>query len=514
MQTAGNDYLKLERMKLLEKRLALQRELPHLYAHKKYPWQRKFYDSVNPMNLLTAANQIGKSSINIIKAIDWATDKSKWKKLWPLKIKHPDDTPGQFWYLYPDLKLATVEYHEKWVKEFLPKGAMKDDPIYGWHPKFNASKQIEEIRFNSGVTIYFKTYSQNPSSLQSGTVYAIFCDEELPFSLYDEIKARISAVDGYFHLVFTATLNQDEWRRAMEPEEGETETFPEALKLQISLYDCRQYEDGSQSDWTDERIQSKIDGCSSETEVNRRIHGKFVSELNRKYQFEFSLNTITQEQSKIKKDWAIYTGVDIGSGGKDGHPASIVFVAVSPDYTLGEVFYGKRLDFEVVHKNTTAGDILEEYLKMKEGYENRIIEQRYDYAARDFKTLADRIGENFLPANKRHDEGEDILNTLFRYMALSIHHDAHDLLKLCTELKSLKKDTDKRAAKDDYTDALRYACVGIPWDLDKIKVKKFEKPKPPLTDLDYRRGLDIDERGKVNDDIVNEISFWNDNYDP
>lgn len=514
MQTTGNEFLKLERMKLLEKRLLLQRELPHLYARKKYPWQRAFFESINPMNLLTAANQIGKSSENICKCIDWCTNKSKWKDLWKLKIKTDEDVPGQIWYLYPDLKVATVEYHEKWVKEFLPKGSMKDDPIYGWHPKFNAAKQIEEIRFNTGVTIYFKTYSQNAQSLQSGTVYAIFCDEELPFHLFDELKMRLSAVDGYFHLVFTATLNQDEWRRAMEPEEGEVVMFPTAFKQQISLYDCRFYEDGSRSDWTDERIQSKIDGCSSETEVNRRIHGKFVSELNRKYQFEFALNTMSSEQSKVKKDWAIYTGVDIGSGGKEGHPAAIVFVAVSPDFTQGEVFLGLRMDTDFTPKNTTAGDILEQYLKMKEDYAPRIVEQRYDYAAKDFKVLADRVSESFLPANKHHSEGEEILNTLFRYMALTIHKDAHDLMKLCTELKSLKKDTDKRMAKDDYADALRYACVGIPWDLDKIKVKKFEKPKPELTDLDYRRGLDIEDRKDFKDDIEDEINHWNELYEP
>jgi hypothetical protein len=514
MKHSGNEYLKQERLKLLEKRLLLQRELPHLYGQKKYPWQRKFFDSINPMNLLTAANQIGKSSINIIKCIDWCTNKEKWKDLWKLKIKTAEDVPGQIWYLYPDLKVATVEYHEKWVKEFLPKGSMKDDPVYGWHPKFNSSKQIEEIRFNTGVTIYFKTYSQNAQSLQSGTVYAIFCDEELPFNLFDELRMRLSAVDGYFHLVFTATLNQDEWRRAMEPEDGEEVMFVDAFKQQISLYACRFYEDGTPSDWTEERIQSKIDGCSSQTEVNRRIHGKFVTELNRKYQFEPILNSISKEQSKITKEWNIYSGVDIGSGGKEGHPPAIVFVAVSPDYTQGEVFLGLRMDQDFTTKNTTAGDILEQYLKMKEGYETRIIEQRYDFAARDFKTLADRISEPFLPANKKHDEGEEILNTLFRYLALSIHNDAHDLFKLCTELRTLKKDTDKRMAKDDYADALRYACVGIPWDLEKIKVKKFEKPKPEPTEFDFRRGLEVDQRAKFDDDVMSEISHWNELYDP
>ena len=81
------------------------------------------------------------------------------------------------------------------------------------------------------ITIYFKTYSQNVTDLQAGTVSFIFCDEELPISLFPELSARLIATDGYFSMVFTATLGQEYWRLTMEPDEenGEIEKHPDAF---------------------------------------------------------------------------------------------------------------------------------------------------------------------------------------------------------------------------------------------------------------------------------------------
>jgi phage terminase large subunit-like protein len=97
------------------------------------------------------------------------------------------------------------------VELFLPRGKFKDDPVYGWKEE-KKQGDIVAIHFNSGVHIFFKTYSQNAEDLQSGTCDAIFCDEELPEELY-ELIARLNATDGYIHMVFTATLGQDFWRR-------------------------------------------------------------------------------------------------------------------------------------------------------------------------------------------------------------------------------------------------------------------------------------------------------------
>lgn len=496
------DYEKLEKLKNLQDKLKLQDELPHLFGHKLYPWQRIFLECMNFLLLLTAANQIGKSSVNIKKIIKLATSPHLWPKWWP-KLTALGQIPRQMWYLYPDAKVATAEWHEKWVPEFMPKGSMKDHPQFGWTAVFD-KKLIQYVKFNTGVTIYFKTYSQNAQSLQSGTVSYIGCDEELPFELYDELKIRLSHTDGYFACVFTATLNQIEWAMAMEPEYRGTpdEKFPNAQKMQISLYDCMTYEDGSPSLWTKERIQSRVDDCGNKDEVLRRIFGRFIFSSNKKYFFIRDKNVILPRE--VPKDWFIYAGVDIGTGGEDNHPAAIAFVAVNPEFTKGEVFLGCRMDGVV----TTSGDILTRFMEMRDPFEGRVVEQRYDSHARDFWIIADRLGETFLPANKKHDEGEDIVNTLFKHEALTIHAtDEHE--KLITELRNLLRDTDKRKAKDDFIDALRYAVVGIPWDMTRIKRDKPIYTRKEPTEIELRRAEMIDEYKEVDQDIIAEINEWN-----
>lgn len=493
------DYAKLEKLKKLEEELQVQKDLPHLYGHKLYKWQRDFLMSTNPMLLLTAANQIGKSSIQIKKVITLATDPTLWPKFWPKLIKL-GQIPRQFWYLYPDLKLATTEFHEKWVPEFLPRGAMKDHPQYGWKAVFE-KKQIQSIHFNAGVSIYFKTYSQNPQSLQAGTVSYIACDEELPVDLYDEIKFRLSHTDGFFSMVFTATLSQDVWRCAMEEIGTRVEKFPDAHKMQVSLYDCMFYEDGTPSAWTKDRIERRKADCSTDAEIQRRIFGRFIRSQNMKYIFDTKKNTM--DPRPIPKNWYIYSGVDIGTGGKENHPAAVVFVAVSPDFAKGEVFLGWRGDGIV----TTNGDILTKYLELREPFDGRVVEQRYDYHAKDFAIIADRIGETFLMANKKHTDGEDIINTLFKHEALFIHS-TPELEKLCTELRNLVNDIDKRKAVDDFCDALRYAVVGIPWNMEKIKKDKPLIVRKELSEIELRRAEMVD-RPQSDDDIINELNYWN-----
>ncbi len=206
--------------------------LPHLYGQRMYPWQKLFAESTNKQIFICSANQIGKSSIQIKKMIQWATSPQYWKNLWPAWA----NTPRQFWYLYPSSGVATVEFEKKWVPEFLPRGKMKDDPVYGWTDEYKAGF-IQACHFKTGVTIYFKTYSQNTQDLQTSTAHYIGFDEELPESLYSEIQLRLVHSEGYLSGVFTPTLGQEFWREAIEVR-GYKERFPDALKLQVSMYDC------------------------------------------------------------------------------------------------------------------------------------------------------------------------------------------------------------------------------------------------------------------------------------
>ena len=494
----------------------IRQNLPHLYGFPWYEWAWKFFTSTNKMNLLCAANQISKSSTQIRKAIDWCTDSRKWPKLWP---KNP--VPRNMWYLYPDSKVATIEFETKWIPEFMPRGVFKDHPVFGWKAVYE-KKRIEKIVWNNGVTLHFKTYMQNPSSLQSSTVHAIFCDEELPENIYDELQFRLAGTNGYFSMVFTATLNQPLWWEAMEGE-GEQEKFKEAFKQQISMYDCRFYKDGSRGAFDDDRIRQIIKKCKSQNEVKRRVYGRFIADTGRKYPAFDPSRHFVEPFPIVPGEWHLYGGVDPGSGGGVGHPAAMGIIAVSPDYRKAYVCRGHRMDGE----DSSSSDILAKFREMRGSWQLR--NQFYDQASRDFFIVASRVGESFTKSEKSHELGEDIVNTLFKNDMLFIF-DTQDLRKLGQELVTLRSDVVKRRAADDFIDgAVRYPCTGIPWDWtvlqsdlteDEIEAKK--RKVKPFTEEEYHAWVDEERRrvaapqrsdGKKNrhaQEWEAEVKFWND----
>jgi len=469
--------LKLLEIKLLEEKEKLRVGLPHLYAWKYYKWAREFIESHNKICLLTAGNQLSKSSSQIRKCIEWATNKSLWPMLWP------KNTPRSFLYLYPSTEVALVEFKQKWETEFMPSGEYKDHPVYGW----TFSEKHKAIYFNSGVTVFFKSYSQDASNLQTITAHAVFCDEELPVELYDEIMFRLAAADGYFSMVFTATLGQEFWRRAMECQGNADETLAGAAKWQVSAYDCLSYDDGTPSPWTVERIQRLERNCKSHNEVLKRIYGRFVKDEGLKYPTYDSI-VHRKPQTQIPDNWVIYAGVDGGSGGVSGHPAGIVFVAINQAHTEGRVIKAWRGDGIV----TTAADVLMKYLDLKSSLKRSITRAFFDWAYKDFGTIAARIGEPFEPAEKSHELGEEIINSLFKNNALVLDQSDIEIDKLSLELASLSITTDKRKAKDNLADALRYALTKIPFDWHVITggevAKQKQLPSGGVDEL-LRRGL-------------------------
>lgn len=498
-------------MLTVQSKITLQRGLPHLHGWKWYPWAREFYESREKINLLCAANQISKSSTQIRKCIQWATDQTLWKTLWV-------NPPKQFWYLYPSQDVATAEFDTKWV-QFMPCNEFKEDPIYGWKEKRDSKGTIKYIRFNSGVFVFFKTYSQDTQTLQTGTCDAIFCDEELPTEHYDELIFRISASNGYFHMVFTATLGQEFWRQCMEPGPEEPELLPEAKKWCVSIYQCREYEDGSPSHWTDERIQQVKNRCKNQNEVLRRVYGRFVYDgPGRKFE-QFDIKRHMRPPHVLPISWLIYAGVDIGSGGTKGHPAAICFVGVSPDYRQGRIFLGWRGD----GIQTTAGDVLEQYNLMVKEHRLNVEQCFYDHSSSDFNVIQARAGGRFEKAEKGKEIGEQILNVLFKNNLLYIY-DNDELQKLATELTSLRKETPKEKAKDDFCDALRYACTKIPWDWEVITGVTPENAEPekdgkPETaeealkrEVNERRAEMMSDHENEKARLEQEFSEWNEAF--
>lgn len=481
--------------------------LPHRYDKDWYTWAWDFYKSTNKMCLLCAANQISKSSSQIRKQIEWAGNKKLWPKLWATE-------PKQFWYLYPDASTATSEFETKWV-EFMPRGAYKDHETFGWRLVRGDKRMADYIQWNSGVRTVFKAYTQNVKNLQAGTAHYIACDEELPEELLSELQARLFATDGYFTMVFTATLNQDLWKLAIEGE-GDIEKFPEAFKQQVSMRDCITYKNGKPGAFTEERIRQIEAGCRSEQERLRRVDGRFITELGRKYA-QYDATRHLKATFSIPGDWKKYAAVDLGGGGT-GHPPAICFVAVRPDHRLGIAYKGWKGDDGPTYTN---GDVFNKFLELR-GTDLCVL-QKFDQQAKDFGTIATRAGESFQPSDKSHERGEDVINTLFKNDMLHIF-DTQELQKLGTELSSLMKNTPKRKAKDDFADSFRYCVVDIPWDWSALKGLATDDERKlvderPYTDaervameLDERRGAFIDPRKPREDqewaELDDEFKFW------
>jgi phage terminase large subunit-like protein len=408
---------------------------------------------------------------------------------------------------------VNAEYEMKW-QQFLPSGDFKNHPQYGWRVE-KTSKEIVAIHFNSGAHIYFKTYAQNVDALQTGSCHALFCDEELPVDLYDELIFRISATEGYFHMVFTATLGQDYWRLALDPGPRETENLPEAFKQTVSMYDCLKYEDGSATPWNLKKIKVVEARCKTHKEVLKRVHGKFIQDSGLKYPAFDVKRHMKPEFNRVPHTWLTYAGVDIGSGGEKGHPAAIVFVAVRPDFRSARVIAGWRGD----GIPTTASDVVTKFMEMKKELGRQITAQYYDWASKDFDMISMRMGEPFIAAEKSHEKGEEVVNVLFKNDMLYIYENG-DLHKLAAELLAIRIDENKKKAKDDYCDALRYALTKIPFDWSAITGETSdyveEKAETPLGEieqqmLDRRREMD-DANAEESERLEDEISEWNEAY--
>ena len=508
IQKARSTLVQTKEQKEAERK-TFEEGLPHLYYWKWYAWARAYFNSVNKMCLVCAGNQSTKSSSQIRKCIEWAGNPKRWEKLWPGR------TPRQFWYMYPSAAVATAEFKLKWVPEFMPRNEFKDHKTYGWKEFYDKEKNIERIEFKSGVTVFFKFYTQNVQNLQTGTVDAIFCDEELPEHLYSELNARLFATNGYFSLVFTATLGQAMWLRAVEGK-GDSELFPNAHKMQVSMYDCITYDDGTPGHYSEERIAEIKASCKSQEEVDRRVYGKFVTKGGRKFHgFNAAKHYIKQLPGDFST-WPIAVAVDGGSGG-EAHAPAISFMRVRPDNRLGIVYKAWKGDDGPTY---TAGDVYLKYVELR-GFETPMFKV-YDQSYKDFGTIAERQGDTFFKADKSQDRGTDVTNTLFKNDMLYLLADDDEIAKLGSELTALMKATDKTHAVDDLADTLRYNVMSVFWDMPAEKpseakvapVKVLTEKDRIAQELDERRAAFIDPQKRDDSwgELEDELRFWNDQY--
>ena len=95
---------------------------------------------------------------------------------------------------------------------------------------------------------------------------------------------------------------------------------------------------------------------------------------------------------------------------------------------------------------------------------------------------------------------------LFRSVSQSRYSGQVD--KLATEMDSLGVNEDKKRAKDDGIDSIRYAISSIPFNFENIKVSDPEKISPTK-----RVGRhEVVENEYDMDELGDEIDEWNEYY--
>lgn len=490
--------------------LKLKRDmLPHLYERKWYPWAWDFYSCRDRVALLTAANQVSKSSTQIRTIIEWSGNPKLWPELWP-----DDPSPRIYWYFYPSLEVASVEFEKKWLPEFLPRGDGKAHKTYGWYASYSKEGKISSITFNSGVTIYFQAYSKQTINLQTATVHAIFMDEECDDeNLINELLSRLRGTKGYFRKVFTATIGSDFWYQAMERIGEGDEKFKTAWKRSVSLYDSMHYVDGTPSKWTAERIKEEENLCTSEAERLKRIMGRFVRDTGTLYP-TFRPDVHVIDPFEIPADWQRYAAVDLGGNQSEKRSkTAIVFAAVNPKMTEVVIYDCWRGD----DAQTTAGDAIDKFNELRNG--THITAKAYDYASSDFLEIATRRGEAFLPAIKERTAGIRMVNELFHSVALKIMRNGH-WTKMQGELLTVSEASKVKKQTDDLTDALRYCLRLIPFDWKNISSGRVygmatgaaaHKPDkiPTAREEAYTA---MKNQVYQQDDFSAEIEAWNDAY--
>jgi hypothetical protein len=476
---------------------ALKDGLPHLYSFPMYKWQEEFWNCGATFQFIFKANQIGGSSVMIKKMIDYCTN----KKLWERFIRPPRMTM----YLYPDKKSATREWENKWA-EFMPRNEYKDHPVYGWKETWDGH-YIDSIEWNSGLITYFKTYGSGAENLQASTPAILACDEELPEELWPELQMRISSPankGAMYWLGCTPTIGQ---KYLAKIQSGETK-IPDSWVKTVSMYDCLEYASGDKSIWSTEKIKQIEQTLPNDKEVQVRVHGLFKAT-------EGLLISQFDSKRHVKpyhpvKGWEIYAGLDYGVGGATGHPSSIVFVAVSPNYNAARVIKAWRGPFGPNSDSTTPDDVILKYLEMcREIGIDQPTAAYYDHAAASLGVLADRQGMSFTKANKDKKHGTDLLNSLFKNDMLILLTDGQDdVACLAEELESVTVDFNKKKAGDDLTDALRYSTSSIPFNFENLKIQ----PVTEVAQSNVRMGRHTHEQDYDFDEIEREIDEWNELY--
>lgn len=544
------DNLKLQlaqkELELLQK-IERDRELRPFLHYNLYDWQEEFLECSHHKQFLTSANQTGKTFSMQLKAHKMSTDQDWRRKQWGIY------QPRMGWYVLPSQDTINDLYYSKWEPEILAKGEHKESGPYAWRV-IKKAYDIKGIYFPATqFTLSFVSLGASAQNLQARTLGFVVFDEEPDISKLGEIEMRCASYNdpetglplSLLIFGFTPTSGQEYFKRIFSfndekffkniPEEIVQKHFPDRLlvtereaelelepasnlvwKRRVNMFDCMRFKDGRPGRYTEARIRQLINSQKTEREVKIRIFGSFEKEHDGgKVYSEFDrvrcfLPYGDNLLDSYKKNGFFTAGIDYGSG--TNHASAICITWVSNDFKKVRPYFLWKGEKGI---STTADDVVKKYIEMTRGL--HVKWPFYDWAAADLKVIAQRMGIIFYKAEKNHEIGVNLLNTLMKnnMFEVLVRKDDPFPAEFATECETITHEQVKKNRIDDLSDAVRYSIAGIAHLFNLIELNPdFEPPveekvnDPAVVETDRRDWTKNKKTKSWEDEIDEELNDW------
>lgn len=210
----------------------------------------------------------------------------------------------------------------------IPKEMFSDKPSLA-RGVTDAYDTVQVKHYTNGIedgvsTATFKSYEQGRAKFQSGTVDAIWGDEEPPQDVYGEMLARITATNGIIYLTYTPLKGRTEVvMRYMD------EPSPDRAVVNMTIEDAQHIAP---------EMRAKIVAGYSKHERDARARG--VPMLGSGAIFTEPEENITEMAIReVPHWWAKLWGIDFGIG----HPFAAVLLAWDRDKDIVHVLHTVRM---------------------------------------------------------------------------------------------------------------------------------------------------------------------------
>lgn len=326
------------------------------------------------------------------------------------------------------------------------------------------------IKHKSGarVKLQFRSYEQGRENLQAATIDFVYCDEEPPADVMGELRARITATNGFLYMAFTplkgmTPLVQEFWMH----------DNPEKFLVCMNIYEAKHFTPDKLK-----KIESLYAGLS-EAERQARMMG--IPTMGSGMVYPFDDSDLMYDSFPLPKNFRRIGGLDFGRG---EHPTAIVWVALDPMTDVAYVYDAVKTTHKSIAENAEIMRKRGEWIPfayphdlMRDSGTERGGRNNYEEDKKSegykYKTMYEDNGIHFTPHNAKTAEGsnkvENGLVEVRQRMATGRLKIARHLYELWKEKQVYRYGEDLKPIKqkDDLMDAMRYAVIMLRYSVSE-----------------------------------------------